>query len=234
MKEYEVTSKSDYKHINEQTRQKEDIFMKTFSKRTQFLVAVALLLATAACAPLAPNTPLTTREQTTGIGAVTGGAGGAIIGSMTGSALAGGLIGMPLGALAGYYYGDKVGPQPGSDYARAPSLRSKVTFADTLFEFDKAEVRKDAMPIFNPLVSYLKDNPNSKVWIEGHTDNVGTGAYNMELATRRAEAVRDLLIKTGVDSKRIAAKGYGESQPIASNDTPEGRQANRRVEVEVF
>ena len=180
------------------------------------------------------NKPVTQREQTTGIGALAGGAGGAIIGSMTGSALAGGLIGMPLGALAGYYYGDAMAPRPGSDYARAPSLRSRVTFADMLFEFDKAEVKKDAMPAFNPLVSYLKDNPNSKIWIEGHTDNVGTGAYNMELGTRRAEAVRDLLIKSGVDSKRIAAKGYGESQPIASNDTPEGRQTNRRVEVEVF
>ncbi len=201
-------------------------------KATQVTLVIGFLGGTFGCTQL--STPVTQREQTTAIGALTGGTGGAIIGSVTGSALAGGLVGLPLGALAGYYIGDKMAPQPGSDYARAPSLRSKVTFADMVFEFDKADVKKEAVPMIDPVVSHLKDNPNSKVWIEGHTDNVGTGAYNMELSTRRAEAVRDLLVQSGIDSKRIAAKGFGESKPIASNDTPDGRQANRRVELEVF
>lgn len=197
-------------------------------------LAVAALSLTGAMG-CALERPMTQREQATGIGALGGGVAGAIIGSVTGSALAGGLIGMPLGALAGYYYGDKVTPPREEDRAALePDKRASVTFADVLFESSQAQIKKDAMPYINPLISYLKDNPTRKVWIEGHTDNVGMPASNLELSTRRAEVVRDVLVTAGIDSRRIAAKGMGEAKPIATNNTPEGRQMNRRVEIEVL
>lgn len=209
--------------------------MNTFGKTTHAAVAVALLLGSGGCAALTPNTPVTAREQAAGVGALGGGVTGAIIGSMTGSALAGGLVGMPLGALAGYYYGDKVMPSSGNQMVKGDDdKKASVTFADVLFEFDSATMKKDAGPYIKPLVSYLNDSPNRKVWIEGHTDNVGTAAYNLELSTRRAEAVSEALVKAGINSQRIAAKGVGEAKPIATNDTAEGRTMNRRVEVDVF
>lgn len=195
--------------------------------------AIAAVFATTVGCSL--NTPVTQREQSSGIGALGGGATGAVIGSLTGSALAGGLVGLPLGALAGYYYGDKLTPPKPEDRAALDSdKRASVTFADVLFEPDQAQIKKEAMPYVNPLVSYLKDNPTRRAWIEGHTDSVGSSAYNMELSTRRAEAVRDVLVTSGIDAKRIAAKGVGETKPIATNDTAEGRKMNRRVEIDVF
>jgi len=201
-------------------------------KTTQVSIGVACLAFATGCAL---QTPVTQREQAAGIGGVIGAGGGAIIGSVTGSALAGGLVGGPLGALAGYYYGDKLMPPKAEDRAALESdKRASVTFADVLFESGQARIKQDAMPYINPLISYLKDNPTRKVWIEGHTDNVGMPASNLELSTRRAEAVRDVLVTAGIDSRRIAVKGVGETKPISSNNTEEGRRINRRVEIDVF
>jgi outer membrane protein OmpA-like peptidoglycan-associated protein len=120
------------------------------------------------------------------------------------------------------------------EQAGAEEGRASATFGDVLFEFDKADVKKESMPYVKPLIAFLKEHPKQKVRIEGHTDNVGTGVYNLDLSTKRAEAVRDVLVKAGVNSQRIASAGIGEAKPIASNDTAEGRTMNRRVEVDVF
>ena len=77
----------------------------------------------------------------------------------------------------------------------------------------------------------MKHKPNSRIEISGHTDNVGKPETNKALSERRAQACREYLIKQGIDGSRIVAVGYGDSQPIASNDTPKGRQANRRIEA---
>ena len=78
----------------------------------------------------------------------------------------------------------------------------------------------------------LKDHPDLKLVIEGHTDDVGAAASNLSLSEKRAEAVRRYLVETyGVDKDRLQAKGFGASKPTAGNDTPEGRQQNRRVEL---
>ena len=85
--------------------------------------------------------------------------------------------------------------------------------------------------MLNQLTKLLTVHPElEKLWIEGHTDNTGTAAYNLSLSQRRADAVRDYLIQQGVDSKRLVARGFGEEHPIAENKTSEGRAANRRVE----
>jgi outer membrane protein OmpA-like peptidoglycan-associated protein len=201
-------------------------------KSTRIVIGAAFFMATTGCAL---QTAPTQREQAAGIGALGGGAAGAIIGSVTGSALAGGLIGMPLGALAGYYYGDKLMPPKSEDRVALESdKRARVAFSDVVFESGSDQIKHDAMPYLNPLISYLNDNRARKVWIEGHTDSTGTAAQNIELSLRRANSVRDILVTNGVDPARIAVKGMGQTKPIASNDTAEGRIMNRRVEIEVF
>lgn len=76
----------------------------------------------------------------------------------------------------------------------------------------------------------LEMNPTIKIKVQGHTDSIGSEQYNLDLSPKRADAVRDYLIKRGVGADRLIAKGLGESVPIATNDTPEGRAENRRVE----
>ena len=84
------------------------------------------------------------------------------------------------------------------------------------------------------MIRFLNANPSIRIEISGHTDNVGTAAYNSQLSEKRAQAVVDFLASNGIDSRRLVAKGYGQDHPVASNDTEEGRQANRRIEFKVL
>lgn len=99
------------------------------------------------------------------------------------------------------------------------------------FDFDKATLRQEDRDIIDKNAADLKEWGNIKVEVSGHTDSVGTDRYNMGLSLRRADTVRSYLISKGISADRLVAKGYGESQPIASNDTEEGRFQNRRVEL---
>jgi OOP family OmpA-OmpF porin len=100
-----------------------------------------------------------------------------------------------------------------------------------LFDFDKYDLRPEAYPLLHEAVSILGQNPDMEVEIQGHTDSIGSAAYNHGLSERRAEAVLDYLVSHGIASYRLAAKGYGLTQPVASNDTEEGRAKNRRVRL---
>ena len=80
-------------------------------------------------------------------------------------------------------------------------------------------------------MKFLTENRELQMEIYGHTDNVGTETYNQKLSEKRVQAVADYLVQKGIDLARVPAMGFGESQPIADNDTPEGRQLNRRVEI---
>ncbi len=103
------------------------------------------------------------------------------------------------------------------------------------FDFDKATFKQESYNELNKLERMMAQNPTMQVEIAGHTDYVGTAAYNMTLSQRRAEAVKDFLTKKGIDSRRIVAKGYGKTRPIASNDDEaDGRELNRRVEFRVI
>ena len=101
------------------------------------------------------------------------------------------------------------------------------------FDFDKSTIKKGYDKDINDLAKVMKDYPDLNVVIEGHTDNVGTAAYNKKLSQRRAEAVKQYLVEKGINANRITAEGFGFDRPIASNDTDEGRQQNRRVEAAV-
>jgi OOP family OmpA-OmpF porin len=109
-----------------------------------------------------------------------------------------------------------------------------ASFENIEFQFDSADLTEDSYPTLNQIASILKDNPTwGALVVKGHTDSTGPEAYNQGLSERRAAAVKDYLVSQGVSSSGITTEGYGESQPIATNDTREGRQANRRVEFEI-
>jgi outer membrane protein OmpA-like peptidoglycan-associated protein len=106
-----------------------------------------------------------------------------------------------------------------------------LTLGDVLFDTGRATLKPGADRTIDRLAQALKDNPNTKVQIEGHTDSVGGADYNLALSERRAEAVADALRFRGVPADRYEAKGLGKDFPVASNDSAEGRQQNRRVEI---
>jgi outer membrane protein OmpA-like peptidoglycan-associated protein len=108
----------------------------------------------------------------------------------------------------------------------------KVTLSgDTNFEFNKAELLPNAYPILNKVAESLKSDQNAKLRIEGYTDAIGSDSYNMELSRKRAQAVADYLISQGISSSRLQVVPMGESNPVATNKTAEGRAMNRRVEI---
>lgn len=106
-----------------------------------------------------------------------------------------------------------------------------LTLGDVLFDTGRAELKSGAFSTVDRLATFLRENPERRVAIEGHTDSVGSDSFNMSLSQRRADAVRAALVSRGIDGTRITAKGMGEAAPVANNATAEGRQRNRRVEV---
>jgi OmpA-OmpF porin, OOP family len=129
---------------------------------------------------------------------------------------------------------------PGEDHKVTYTLNMKydpprvITLKNVFFETGLATLKKESFPALNDLVDALNAKPNLVIEIAGHTDNVGTPEANMKLSADRANAVRDYLVKQGITPARVVAKGYGETQPVAGNDTPEGRQQNRRTEVRII
>lgn len=101
------------------------------------------------------------------------------------------------------------------------------------FRNDSAQIETLSFPKIKKFSTFMVKNPARKAEIAGYTDSRGDEAYNMDLSQRRADAVAGQIIKNGVAAKRITAKGYGETNPVASNLTPEGRRANRRIEAHV-
>jgi outer membrane protein OmpA-like peptidoglycan-associated protein len=108
-----------------------------------------------------------------------------------------------------------------------------LTLGDVLFETGQATLMPGALTTVDRLAQFMGDYPERTVQIEGHTDSAGSDALNQRLSEQRAAAVRDALVARGVDIRRIQTIGYGEARPVASNDTPAGRQQNRRIEVVV-
>ncbi len=108
-------------------------------------------------------------------------------------------------------------------------IGSQIVLHNIFFEFDKADLLPESIGELNRLYQVMKENPNIKVEIAGHTDSVGTAQYNKKLSLERAEAVKQWLIDKGIEPSRIKALGFGETKPIADNSTDEGRAKNRRV-----
>ena len=187
------------------------------------------------------------------IGAAAGGAGGGLgvdeyekkptskrefgAGIAAGAAT-GALIGTLLGHAICDPYEEEAPPPPPPPVVQAPppppppSKGTKIaTVGSANFDFDRASLKPSGRDVLDGAVKTMRDNPTLSVVIEGHTDSVGSDAYNERLSERRANAVKDYLVRQGISSSRITTRGYGESRPVASNDTEEGRAQNRRAEI---
>jgi OOP family OmpA-OmpF porin len=157
-----------------------------------------------------------------------------------GVAIASGAVGGALiGALIGHCLWDRAAvvaqaqPPPPAPSPSAPPVQKKIVLRGVNFDFDKATIRADGVPILREAATILKENAAVQVSVEGHTDSVGSDEYNLKLSLRRAAAVKAFLAKEGVAEGRLSTRGFGESQPVASNDTGDGRAQNRRVELKV-
>jgi OmpA-OmpF porin, OOP family len=106
----------------------------------------------------------------------------------------------------------------------------KIVTHGILFDVDKSTLKPQSMGTINKICALLKKEPSLKFEIDGHTDNSGSSKHNMELSRQRADAVKDELVKLGIDASRLTTRGFGDTRPMDSNDTPEGKANNRRVE----
>lgn len=113
-------------------------------------------------------------------------------------------------------------------------LPTTFTLNNVYFDTGKASLKQESYTELNKLLEFMKTHKLTVIEIAGHTDNVGEDADNLILSQQRADAVRNFLITHGIETKRVTAKGYGEKQPVATNDTDEGRQTNRRTEVRII
>lgn len=172
-------------------------------------------------------------------GAIIGGAAGAGVGAAAGGkkgAVIGGAAGVVVGGLIGHYMDEqekKLQEVEGAKIAREGDML-KVTFDSAiLFDSDKYELKENSKANLTKVAKVLTDYPETNLLIEGHTDSQNTDSHNQALSERRAEAVRTFLVGAGVAGTRLKTKGYGETMPVASNETADGRAQNRRVEVKI-
>lgn len=175
------------------------------------------------------------------IGAGAGAGVGAVVGNQTGSTARGAIIGAVVGGAAGAIIGHQMDMQakeleqniPGARVQRVGEGIAVMFDSGLLFDVNSDVIKGDAQSNLDALAASLAKYPNSDLMIVGHTDATGTDSYNMGLSKRRASAASSYLRAHGVQ-RGIKALGRGETEPIASNDTDEGRQQNRRVEVAIF
>lgn len=209
------------------------------------ILVVVLAAAVAAVGCAAPQTK-------TGKGAMYGTAGGAAAGALAGQligkdtkgTLIGAALGAAIGGLAGAGVGNYMDKQEadfrqalgGSEAAqvtREGDLLAITLKGDVTFDTNSTVVRPGLYNEIDRIAQVMVQYPETQIVVQGHTDSSGSDEYNQRLSERRAETVKNLILQRGVDSSRITSMGYGESMPVASNNTPEGRQMNRRVEIRI-
>ena len=204
------------------------------------ILVFATLLA-ASCASSNPDDQNQKAKRGAGIGDAAGAVVGAMTGNQTGNPKTGAAVGAAIGAAAGGVIGHRMDQQqkelqqiPGVEVSRPAENEIAVQLTnDILFDFNSAALRPESQQTLRDLAGNFQRYPDETISVEGHTDNVGAIDYNQNLSERRAYSVKDYLSTQGVPGSRITAIGYGESRPKASNETPEGRQLNRRVEIHI-
>jgi outer membrane protein OmpA-like peptidoglycan-associated protein len=200
------------------------------------ILILALVTGTWGCASMSK------KEKGAVIGAGAGAAAGAAIGSQAGNTLLGALIGAAVGGAAGAYIGNYMDNQAEEierDIEGATVERVeegiKITFdSGILFNVDEAALQVEAQSNLAKLATILNKYDDTKILIEGHTDATGSEEYNLDLSVERAESVSNYLALQDVNSVRFTVHGYGELQPVADNESVEGRQANRRVDLAIM
>lgn len=175
-------------------------------------------------------------------GAAAGGAIGGVIGHQSGNTAVGAIIGAAVGGAAGAWIGnymDKQAAEMEKDLEGARIERIgegiKITFdSGLLFDVDKSALKPASKQNLTDLAVILNKYPDTNILLEGHTDATGTNEHNMELSRNRSQSVANYLASQKVMETRFTIMGYGEDQPIASNETADGRAQNRRVEVAIY
>ena len=202
----------------------------------------SVAIASATCIALSACASLNNKEKGGIIGATGGAVVGGAIGKANGSTAKGAILGAVVGGAAGMIIGHQMDKQaaelkqniPGAVVERVGE-GIQVTFASgLLFDFDSDVVRSEARTNLRNLAASLDKYPGSDLLIAGHTDDVGSDAYNLGLSERRADAAVSYLAGQGVSRSRMRARGLGETEPVAPNDSESGRSRNRRVEVAIY
>lgn len=178
----------------------------------------------------------------TGTGVAVGGALGGILGKRAGNTAGGVIIGAAIGGVAGAAIGkymDKQAAELDKDLKNAKVERVgegiKITFdSGILFDFNSDKLSDASKQNIQNMAEVVKKYPDTNILIDGYTDNVGSDDYNQKLSERRAKSVSKYLSSLNVPSGRLGTRGFGETQPVASNDSDPGRQQNRRVEVAIW
>jgi outer membrane protein OmpA-like peptidoglycan-associated protein len=184
----------------------------------------------------------TRTQKGAAIGAGAGAVAGGMIGHAAGSTAVGVLLGAAVGGAAGAFIGnymDKQAAEIERDIAGARVERVgegiKITFSSgIMFDIDRAVLKDQYKGELSELATILNKYEDTNILLEGHTDSTGTEEYNLELSKKRSQSVANYLATQSVNPTRFTIMGYGESQPIAGNDTAEGRSQNRRVEVAIY
>jgi outer membrane protein OmpA-like peptidoglycan-associated protein len=194
-------------------------------------VVILALVLPAGCGPRA--------AKGAGIGAAVGAVTGAVVGHQSGHGAEGAVIGGAAGAAVGGIIGARLDKQAEELAKVAETKRTDqgiiVTLSSNKIHFDvnSSTVKPESRQTLVDLAQVLKDYPEDIVVVAGHTDSDGAADYNLSLSEMRARAVSDILVGSGVPGASIQAHGYGETQPIASNDTADGKALNRRVELSI-
>ncbi len=213
---------------------------------------VALAALTAAMLSACASTQATSPRNCAFLGAMLGGLGGAAAGAEyadsnpDSQAVGIGIATLLLGAGLGYagcalFYEEEpeeVAIEPAPPLPPVSAVEPEVDPCEEIvsldsvsFDSDEAAISPDGVTILGRIVAGLEKCETQKVRVEAHTDSTATEDYNLELSDRRADAVVRFLIERGIDTERITSEGFGESRPIAPNDSPEGRALNRRVDL---
>lgn len=207
-------------------------------RKSLILVLIAVFIVACASTTDDPNRKT---KRGAAIGAVVGGVAGAVIGNQSGKNRTGAVAGAVAGAAVGAVIGRRMDKQEqelrqieGVEVERPSEGEIAVRLtSDILFDYNSAALRPASRTMLRDLAGNFSQYPDNEIIVEGHTDSTGTDAYNKKLSEQRASNVADYLIDNGVRSSAVTVFGYGEEDPKTSNDTAEGRQLNRRVEIHI-
>ena len=211
-------------------------------KQRRLLRATAMGL-TAAAVLITGCSNMSETQKGTAAGAGIGAAAGAVLSSATGGKVGtGAVVGGAIGAVAGNIWSKRQEERrvameqatrgTGVDVTRTQDNQLKVNIpSDVSFDSGSATIKPQMRAVLDPFAASLKDDPNARLTIVGHTDSTGTAAINNPLSVERAQSVRDYLAARGVSPTRIQTAGHGEREPVADNSTDAGRARNRRVEI---
>lgn len=208
-------------------------------KRLTVTIVAIFCIAITGC--ISATDPNKKTKQGAAVGAASGAILGAVVGNQSGNPATGALIGAAVGGGIGTAVGYRMDKQQaelerveGIEVQRTADDEIGITINnDILYDVDSSVLRSGSRATLDEMAGVFEKYPDTMIQLSGHADSTGTTEHNQVLSTQRAQAVGNYLSMRGVARSRIAAVGYGESYPRETNDTAEGRQLNRRVEIKI-